>query len=495
MENILSFSSSQSDIPAFLITYSEPLEHPFFLTPQVMSWSQKIWIHDLRPTTAYWKAQFSKGTFKNFIDRQLQSKLGNSFQAIYCDHPWQGLILLETLPASIDTSLIFSGPLGQRYFKDMSWHEWMAPLPTLFAHFEALKTSCKKSAIRSKMQQMTLSMKRLGVTGPGMFKNVSSSALTRRFGKVIGDAWRWTIGEKKARENVDLPLFQSAEQSFYQELYTLEGFPWQTYKTENIPQVSRSLEYSLNSWEPIEVLLREDLERLCQSSHYKKGELLNELEWSITLHNLKQKCLSLPFRNPHDLRQDGPSYSTALTQFFYSYESLIANLKEREDDLDLPPSIPIISWTLSMTSKMTASPQWLSLMTDHKTTNQEKLKILDLENKLPISMSQYRLNTAFDVGTSFELNVKKKDGSFSGFSSYSWQVSAQKRPLFVYSTPKSLSGRPHSLSFLERTHSNWWQESSTALYQRDYFQGYRNKQRRWIYRDGEGHWFEGGLFD
>ena len=135
-------------------------------------------------------------------------------------------------------------------------------------------------------------------------KAADRNSITRRFGKWLGLIWEWSFND-------------STE---------LRWFPWIPLELGQLPRVRRELEYPVNQWSYIEVLLREDFVRLCDQFQQDDCEHINRMEWEITLFNYQKISVELSFRHPYSLHRDQPGFDTALYQARYIYDDIARKL-------------------------------------------------------------------------------------------------------------------------------------------------------------------------
>ena len=93
--------SKQERFPAYAAIYCPELqivENIFCLSPNVMQWSETIWLLDLRNSENFWLLQQQKlqiGLFE-LLQNILEAALGKEILVVFSQHPWPGLFFLDS---------------------------------------------------------------------------------------------------------------------------------------------------------------------------------------------------------------------------------------------------------------------------------------------------------------------------------------------------------------------------------------------------------------
>ncbi|MCP4237868.1 MAG: hypothetical protein GY770_30590, partial [Aestuariibacter sp.] len=166
---------------------------------------------------------------------------------------------------------------------------------------------------------------------------------SRRFETWLANIWAWS----KTRSS------------------ELQGFPWVALQPTEPVKVERDLEYPLNQWQFVAVLLREDLVRL--NARFVQNDQLhiNRMVWCIRLFNHQLVEVALAFRQPYSLHRDAPEFNTALYQARFIYDALIHELQQRDKDLDLPETMPLIAWHIEVCESFELPPIIWDLFANH----------------------------------------------------------------------------------------------------------------------------------
>ena len=315
-------------------------------------------------------------------------------------------------------------------------------------------------------------VQRIGVATPHEMSVADGNSITRRFGKWLGLIWNWSFKD-------------SSE---------LQSFPWIKLEQQQLPRVKRDLEYPINQWSYIEVLLREDFAHLCDQFHQDDCEHINRMQWEITLFNYQKVSVELSFRHPYSLHRDMPDFDTALYQARYVYDDLMRKLQARDRDLDLPETMPFICWTVEVCERVMLAPLLWDLFAGD--SNQvDYQQIMTLQNKLPLAFECYQSEASFFPEQSFAttpIGVSR----LNEFDHFPWSCSATNKPLFFYQPAQPIEPPgPVAKIFLERNSNQWWLSEDALQSIRDYFiLKDHNGRASWAYRTQSGEWFKQGEF-
>lgn len=343
----------------------------------------------------------------------------------------------------------------------------------LTQHLETINArGFQQQTFSARQAQMRRFVERIGVATPSEMKAAEVNAIQRRFGKWLGLIWQWSFTE-------------SSE---------LHLFPWISLRQEKLPGVVRDLEYPVNQWSYIEVLLREDLMRLCDQFKRDDCQHINRMRWQIVLFNQQKITVELSFRHPYSLHRDQPGFETALYQARYIYEDLITRLQARDSDLDLPDSMPFISWRIEVCERLMLAPCLLDLFA-REFDQIDFQRVMALQNKLPLAFECYQSDASFFPEQSFSATAIGESRQID-FDDQAWSSSASNKPLFYYqpALPIDCPARAQKI-FLERGSNQWWLSEDTLQSIRDYFiLKDRNGRSSWAFRTRDGAWFKQGEF-
>lgn len=84
--------------PAYVAIYSEQtIENPFALSPVAMQWSEQIVLNRVQDCEAFWTVQKNKTEcdYEALFAPVLAHHYGESFIAVFAEHPWQCLLYLS----------------------------------------------------------------------------------------------------------------------------------------------------------------------------------------------------------------------------------------------------------------------------------------------------------------------------------------------------------------------------------------------------------------
>ncbi|MBT3585038.1 MAG: hypothetical protein HN509_09030 [Halobacteriovoraceae bacterium] len=487
----------ENELPSFLVlkvkVSSDKNEQRklFVLTTKVMHWGGDYWLLDLSNMLTYWKWVARQKGFQLFeLYEAILEQTFSNFTAAFAYHPWQALLFCEALEQRGEKLMSLGTPLGNQLFRGHHFSCWLPHLGFFKEHLKARKLEKNFS---SKMNQWQMFLDRMGITRPFDVTHLTPESLSRRFGKWWESLWKWTFSGLP--EAFDAPSSSVQTDLFSSSLIeSKDEFYWQDHELEAPPTVERFLEFPLLDWEHISDQLRDDCESLCQQNRDLKFKRVTRLEWQLTFENMKAESCQLVFRNPYDLAADGPDYSSALFQAYYSFLEVTKKIKKRDDDLDFPINMAVSSWKLKIRELM----ELPALNTDLFGTLSQKLsRQMEMQNKLPRELQSYQLEPTFSPEHSYALSSlpKKRD-----FNLAQWTVSALKRPLFIYSKVVGLEPSRHwQKSFLERVGESWWtgdlEGSENQAFDRDYYiVEMESGAFYWLFRNSLGRWYRHGIF-
>ena len=466
----------RDEFPAYAAIYSHTPADPGILSPSAMRWSDRVVLARLEDCRQFWLNQKKKLRCKlsDLFDPVLGYHFGDDYLAVFGNHPWQCLWYLEYRQCHDARGLFLLGSrLDRNIFRTLDWGCWFAAQDTLAAHLSHINApGFRAENFLSRRAQLQRFIDRIGVATPAAMKAADANALTRRFGKWLGQIWQWSFTDSSA----------------------LQSFPWIRHEPQQAAGVTRDLEYPVNQWSYIEVLLREDLTRLCEQFRRDDCEHVNRMVWEITLFNDQKISVELSFRHPYSLHRDQPAFDTALYQARYLYDDLMRQLRAREFDLDLPESMPFAAWRIEIRERILLSPQLWDLFASHD-DQVDYRQIMSLQNKLPVALECFQADPGFYPEQSF-LAVPVGNAAPQSFDHYSWSSSAVNKPLFYYNEPVPIEPPAGAARiFLERNSNQWWISGDLLQTVRDYFiLCDRRGRSSWVYRDANGNWFKQGEY-
>lgn len=453
-------------------------ENRFFLSPEIMHWRDDIWIIDLGRTQRYWLAQAlneEKSILEILEEKIYENKIPYQ-KWIQCSHPWQGLFLLEHLP---DQSALydFKSSFCQNRAKEIPWEHWLKESETLLLYLESHLKASRLQRFQSKKAQLLRAMDRLGLESVYDIKEADSSSMQKRFGFWVSKLWEWTFPEKEE----ELPLFQSFKD--------LNEFVWVPEKPRTFPIRHRALDYSVEQWDSLSPFLQEDFDYLKRKFFSQKKQSICEIEWTLELYNGTSIPLKVSFRNPYAIFSDAPDFAIALAQSKYQFDAWQVDIKEEKSYSDYPEAYKVVSWKLEVTKSLFCELKEQNLSSHTESMNY--FKILDLENKLPKPVKQYRSKKSFLL-TAHGTKALEEDRLATEDL---WKYAGSLRPLFKYKESKKINRLGTKSYFLERNTRDWWTDKHPHHYNQDFFKLYQNRKWKWISKSSTGEIFELGQFD
>ena len=466
----------EDDFPAYVAIRGSMTDELEILSPQVMRWSDEILLFRLDDCRRFWLDQKKKLRCKlsELFDPLLRHHYGDGYLAVFASHPWQCLLYLQYQSSYCRHGLfLLQSRLDQNIFKSIGWDCWFSSLAELPGHWlEINARGFNAQSFQTRIGQLRRFIERSGVHCPAELSAANFNAMMRRFGKWLALAWQWSFTDSSS----------------------LQSFPWLSADTRPRPAVTRDLEYPVNQWVYVEQMLREDLEHLNDLFHADASCHVNRIRWRITLFNHEHINVDLCFRHPYSLRRDIPEFETALYQARYIFDDLMRRMAARDQDLDLPESMPLIGWSIELSEAIQLSPQLWDLFAD-QLGEIDYRQVLALQNKLPSAFESFHVNTSFLPEASFR-TVAPGYVSVSDFDTSQWQGCAAASPLFFYPEAIPLDSLEVVRKiFLGRSSEPWWLAPELIDSIRDYFQiEDRAGRRSWAYRTANGCWYKQGEY-
>ena len=472
----LSEPRSADDFPAYAAVFSSSAGNPQLLSPTSMRWSDDITLSRLQDCKQFWIEQKKKLRCKltELFDPLLRHHYGDDYVAVFANHPWQCLLYLHYQRHHQGRGLyLLHSRLDQNIYRTLDWECWFDAQSVLATQLEAINArGFQAQTFRAQQARMRRFIQRIGVANAQEMSSADANSVTRRFGKWLGMIWQWTFTESSQ----------------------LQGFPWIKLAPESLPSIRRDLEHPVNQWTYIEMLLREDLLRLCEQFRGDDCVHINRMLWEITLFNDHRLAVELSFRHPYSLHRDRPDFATALYQARYVYDDLMRKLQARDHDLDLPEHMPFLCWRIEVCERVLLAPQLWQLF-DLQADQVDYQQIMSLQNKLPIAFESFQATASFYAEQSFA-RVAIGRAADETLDHYPWSCAAVNKPLFYYHTPRPID-RPSQVEkiFLERESGQWWLSHAALQSIRDHFiLRDRNGRLSWAFRDQQGAWFKQGEY-
>jgi hypothetical protein len=477
----LSELRDEDEFPAYAAVYSSQPGNPFALSPTAMRWSDRIFLSRLEDCRSFWLEHKKKLCCKlaDLFDPLLRHHCGEDYIAVFANHPWQCLLYLQYQIRHPGKGLYLLGSrLDQNIYRTLDWDCWFDTQESLAIHLQAVNArGFQPDSFRARQARMRRFIQRIGVAAPHEMSAADANSIMRRFGKWLGRIWQWS--------------FTGTSE--------LQDFPWIRLEPRRLPEVKRDLDYPVNQWAYIEVLLRDDFARLCDQFQHSDCVHINRMLWEVTLYNDKKISVDLSFRHPYSLHRDQPGFDTVLYQARYVYDDLMRDLQAREHDLDLPENMPFLCWRVLVCERVLLAPALWDLFSA-ESEQIDYRQIMNLQNKLPVAFECFQLKASFYPERSFR-RVSVGAQIEEAFDHHAWACASAGKPLFYFENPQPIDnplsshGRVRKI-FLERNSSQWWLSQSALQSIRDYFiLKDANGRRSWAYRNQDGEWFKQGEYN
>lgn len=447
------------------------------LSSVLMRWDEEIWLLDLRPFSSYWKsrAQSLRTPLLSLLRKVIHQallphteqdilELKPPFQAAYAAHPWNAVLLLLSLRERRLNGLISDEQdFARTLLRNLSWPVWWEALGQLQKH---LPNKDQKTFAQA-CKRMQAAVGRLAFKNAQELQILNYASLRRRFGSWIAELWTWTFASVSEKS-----------------LLTKESFPWKSFSFSSPMEITRHLEFSIHLWEQIEVFLREDLDKVCESPLWGADERVTELCWKLTFDDLSILPVPILFRNPHDLRSQKGEHRTTLLQAQFAFQKLAEKLHAGD-----PPYPTILSWRLTLSGKLLL-PTWARDLFGESLSGSDEA-LFQMENELSLPLQRFADREDWLPEDSFALQdtFLPNEEEHSSF-----RMVALNRPLFLYKEKPKCPSQAKGI-FLEKTMAKWWNEKGSHPWERQYYKYFDEKGRAlWIYKDSSGKWVTHGNF-
>jgi hypothetical protein len=418
------------------------------ITPRVMQWDTDTYILDLAPVTQYWThiANEHNLSLTEFLSARLDSLTHPSKNIAIADHPWRALLALSVMSKRNSIKFLdVQSHLGRKILHDATWNEWLELCRKLR---DRLADGQSKTAPVS-FSSINKTIERMHMTHIAQMADVESTAMQRRFGRLIAKAWDWTWIKNKSTLDEHL----------------IDAFPWQSFITKETPTINRYLEPSLRNWEHIAPLLCEDFDKICNLNCWTSSERVVSLEWVLSFSCSPSLSIPVLFRHPHALHRETGHHKTALLQAFYSWSNAQKSRQKHPTEGETYITDDAITeWTIRLTERLVIPPSTRSLFKDEICTENTKLR--DLENSLPIPLISYSPTDHWTPERSYEEtqdhHVNELLNVPSGYLAR--LIMNQRRPLFIFEHPEPIVSKAQSsgMIFCERLATSWWTDTSLS---------------------------------
>lgn len=448
---------------------SEALQN---LSPRTMHWDHEIEIIDMRACRAFWlhAAKQKAVEVSTLITREIEALFikdkAKDFVIAAASTPGEALLLLKAAEEKgFQGTIHAESRLGKNLLKGLSWNVWWE-----LCEEYAEKKNLLPAVVTKAKHSMGLAMQRIGCQKPEQLRNLPSTHLQRRFGKLVSEVWQLSFPERQG-----LPIDEA-----------ISLFPWTRFEALKRTFIKRHLDHELRDWQCIEELLQEDLNRLCALGSFKNDERILKLEWRIVLCNLQEIPIFIFFRHPHSLHADRPSQRTALLQINYMFEkNPVIKAASQENGL--------ISWHLEVVEKAPARMRQGSLFQE---SSDDLYELRRLENMIKKPLESFRLEKDWLAEDSFAKETETAKRPMAA-QAEDYLPLCRKRPLFLYREMGCLALEDLRGSrfgdFQERTMDKWWKSQRPNL-SRDYYQLFHEETLLWVYRDQGGTWHTHGVY-
>lgn len=492
--SLFDYGKKQDDFSRFVVfkTYCE--ESLFALSPDIMKISTHIYVADMTSMESYFRgASFrAKMSVQEFIEMVLAKDI-HSFLSVSCEHPFQGLVLINhLLEKDVEGHFLSDSLFLKKLYPNISFKIWISTAKKLESIYSKNKILVsQRKDFHTNMKRFEKFLSHLKISNFGELKKVEFFEIQRRYKSFIGLLWKWSFPVKDKNQKEEINLFNYSTYEYF------KGFQWISYRFFENPVFHHFLDFPVSTWSLIEPHLKESLLKLSQDEEVKAPRRIMELVWTITLYDSSTYSLNIPFKYPLCVEEDAnKEFKITLNQFLFAFEKFESLLKQKNEDLEFINVNLILGWSVEVTKTINPSRKTANLFDTLNRKNEEQEKIIDLERKISGEIKVYKSKPNHLYGLDFFednvalVNEEKKDTASSLMDSKSF------KPFFIYSEPIVLNESEILYSrFLERSSTNWWVSRDIEDSFRDYYIcETRDNNLIWAFKNYQEKWFKHGLF-
>lgn len=478
---------NSEELLPYVVFQSHQLEGLESLSPDMMKITDSVYVADLHIVKSYWqKMASSKSTDPtDLVSGVIKKFLPQCRLAVFCEHPFQGLVFFNHLKIQDGQGFFKSTSLfSKKVYQNMGWHPWFLSARQVHDCFE--KNSCLKKErqnFQSQLQRFARFTERVDLQEFSSLEQAHFFEIQRRFKSFTGLLWKWTFPQGESDETPTLFNFEH-----YQKL---DGFPWIPFINLEKTEVENWLEYPLSEWGPIAEVLFHDLEKLSQKRDLKAPFKILELRWTLTLFDMTPVEQRICFKYPLCLEQEREDdFAILVKQLSLAFDQFQAQLSEQARDMEVVNCPLVVGWTLSVEKKVVITAKSQYLDPEEQSFFLRKEELQQLSDKVKTSLQSYQIEESFIPGLDFSL--KEMGESVPGPKDL--ELLDLPRPFYIFPKEKELEVTMIKNSqFLDRTASDWWNRQDSKDSYRDCFLcELHDRQFIFAYRDYRGRWFHYG---
>jgi len=451
------------------------------LSPEVMQFSESVWLVDLGATWSYWKHRAvgqHKGLawlWRQLLERHFQSDATQLFgsdpgyRGAIAPHPWAALLLLNSQAQHQVAGLCtFEGKRGQRFWNRCSWNTWEATHRAAGGPFKQTLPKFDPGGFNRAVGRFAKTAQRLGFERPSFARSLPAQGVQNRYGLLLSQLWSHSFGAGPSQT---------------------DPFVWTSAQPSPPPSLHRVLDDSPVLWEQVEPSLKPDFDQLSKIAGTKQ---VLQMDWCLFLTEGEPVHLQLDFRHPHHLGSEQGHQQTALARSQLAFEAArsqgLHRLDREEEYCELPP---VVGWDLTLTQCIDEPDLMLDLFGGLAEQGSGLDSLRRLENQLPIPLHRYQLHWDWQPENSYAEAGEFSDQEATAFAPGLLET-AKNRPLLVRQQPARLEQPPRQLEFCESTSGHWWAASGDV--NREYYRSNARGRSVWVFQNAQGQWYEQGLF-
>lgn len=293
--SLFHYQGDKTDFYPYLVFDCASPARVFSLSPDVMHLQGHVFVADLSVVKSYWQKRANTESMDLLacLEKVLASLGGLCERAVLCHHPFQGLVFYNHL-SILEAQGVYQldSLFSQKIFRNMSWYPWLLSARQAHDCFENNKSLKKERRFFfSSLRRFERFVTRLDLKEFSELEEAQFFEISRRFQGFIGLLWKWTFPQRDDESSEQMDLLNQHYQK-------LQGFTWKAYQPKSLPLRQNFLEYPISDWQRVEPLLQQDFNKLADWD-FRDYRIL-EFHWEITLFDMEQIHLRIPFRYPLD---------------------------------------------------------------------------------------------------------------------------------------------------------------------------------------------------
>jgi hypothetical protein len=481
--------SALQDFLPYVILQTQAPHRAHSLSPDIMQLDDSIFVIDLHIVESYWRqrAQITNtptSSVNDFLQEVIRQTCPDSSLALFCQHPFQGLVFFNHLKNLQSQGVFRTDSLfAKKVYQNMGWHPWLFSARQMYDCFE--RVGCLKKERKhfsSQLRRLSRFIERVDLQEFSSLQQAHYYEISRRFQGFIGLLWKWTFAEPPIE-----PKSSNQSQLTFEHYEQLQGFPWIPYFVDDPPEQQQLLEYPVSQWESLRESLLYDLYKLSQHPKLQAPYKVLQIQWQITLFDMSQVTETLGLKYPLCLQQERANdFAILEQQLHFCFDQFQKQLHGRDQDWQWINTPLLVGWTLRVTKGIILAEKTHCLDLKEKLQQGRRDELVSLASKVKNGLQSFEVLETFVPGLDFsEKNLLQETDNLSD------DLLSLLRPFYLLSEEQEVTTESiKKYQFLERTSSDWWTRQDPLDSYRDCFLCELNDKRLvFAYRNYKGRWF------